>query len=183
MVAATAVGRNSSAAGSAENFIVCPFSVAVDTREQAGWTFRDLKADSRDKNAPIVVRTERKTLQSGDYSIVGHEYEIAIERKEKGDAFHCFGKDRERFERQIERLSQLQFGGYVIIEADWLSIWAGHPNSQLKPKTIHRTIISWQMRYRNVHWFLCPTRGFAEATAFRILDAYWRKYVVAAVAD
>lgn len=157
-----------------EDFAVCPFTVAVDTREQAGWTFRGIRGDARDKNAPVIVRTERKTLQTGDYSIVGHEQQIAIERKEKGDCFHCMGADRERFEQQVQRLSLLPHG-YVIVEADWLSVWAGHPNSQLKPKVIHRTIISWQLRYRSVHWFLCPSRAFAEATAYRILESYHRK--------
>jgi DNA excision repair protein ERCC-4 len=158
-----------------EDFVVCPFTVAVDSREQEGWTFRGLRADARDKNAPIVVRTERATLRTGDYSIVGHEGQIAIERKEKGDCFHCMGSDRDRFEKQVQRLSLLPHG-YVIVEADWLSVFAGHPNSQLKPKVIHRTVISWQMRYPSVRWWLCPTRAFAEATAFRILDAYWRKF-------
>lgn len=157
-----------------EEFIVCPFTVAVDSREQAPWHFRSIRADARDNNAPLIVRTERKTLKTGDYSIVGHEHQIAIERKEKGDCFHCMGADRERFEKQVQRLSELPFG-YVIVEADWLSIWGGHPNSQLKPKVIHRTVISWQLRYRSVHWFLCPTRAFAESTAFRILESFHRK--------
>lgn len=158
-----------------EEFAVCPFTVAVDTREQAGWSFRGIRADAKDKNAPLIIRTERATLKTGDYSIVGHEQQIAIERKEKGDAFHCMGADRERFEKQVQRLSELPHG-YVIIEADWLSIWAGHPNSKLKPKVVHRTIISWQLRYRSVHWFLCPSRAFAESTAFRILESYHRKF-------
>lgn len=154
--------------------MVCPFAVAIDTREQAPWGFRGLVADARDKNCDIIVKTERKTLQTGDYSIVGHEQQIAIERKEKGDLFHCVGADRERFERQVQRLSELP-RGHVIIEADWKSVFAGHPNSQLKPKVIHRTVVSWSLRYGNVHWWLCPTRGFAEATAFRILESYWKK--------
>lgn len=156
------------------DFAVCPFTVVVDTREGAPWHFRSIRADAKENNAPLIVRTERKTLKTGDYSIAGHEHQIAIERKEKGDCFHCMGADRERFEKQVQRLSELPFG-YVIVEADWLSIWGGHSNSQLKPKVIHRTVISWQLRYRSVHWFLCPTRAFAESTAFRILESFHRK--------
>ena len=157
-----------------DGFVVCPFDIAIDTREQAAWGFRDLIADARDKNRNIIVKTERKTLQTGDYSIVGHESSIAIERKEKGDLFHCMGADRERFERQVQRLNELP-NSHLIIEADWKSVWSGHPNSQLKPKVVHRTVISWTLRYRGVHWWLCPSRAIAEATAFRILESYWKK--------
>lgn len=176
-MAATSVAEISTGHAADDSFVMCPFVVAVDTREGAPWGFRGLRADAKDDNQPIIVRTERMTLQTGDYSIKGHEDQIAIERKEKGDAFHCMGKDRERFEKQVQRLSLLPHG-YVIIEADWMSIWAGHQNSQLKPKVIHRTIISWQMRYPSVRWWLCPTRGFSEATAYRILESYWRKFGV-----
>lgn len=156
------------------DFAVCPFVIAVDSREGAPWHFRSIRADAKDKNATLIVRTERKGLATGDYSIVGHENQIAIERKEKGDCFHCMGADRERFEKQVQRLSELPHG-YVIVEADWLSVFAGHPQSQLRPKVIHRTVISWTLRYPTVNWFFAPTRAFAEATCFRLLESYWKK--------
>lgn len=171
-MAATAVAPRSA---SPDDFVLCPFTIAVDTREQANWTFRSMQSDAKDKKLPIVIRTERKTLQTGDYSIVGHEQQIAIERKEKGDCFHCMGKDRDRFEKQVQRLSELPHG-HLIVEADWASVFAGHPNSQLKPKVVHRTVISWTLRYPSVHWWLCPSRAFAEATAFRILESFFRKF-------
>lgn len=175
MAATVDQDRPPAAEAAGTEFAVCPFTVAIDTREQAPWGFRTLRGDARQGNAPLIVRTERKALQTGDYSIVGHEHQIAIERKEKGDCFHCMGADRERFERQVQRLSLIPHG-YVIVEADWMSVFSGCENSKLKPKVVHRTVISWQLKYRSVHWFLCPTRAFAEATAFRILESYWRKF-------
>lgn len=157
----------------AEDFDVCPFTVLVDTREQANWGFRGIRSDANKGGAPLIVKTERRGLKTGDYSIDGHEGVIAIERKEKGDLFHCMGADRERFEEQVRRLSELQFG-FVIVEADWDSIFKGHANSQLLPKVIHRTVISWGLKYPSVHWFLMPTRESAEATCFRVLEKYWR---------
>ena len=55
--------------------------VAVDTREQKPYRFQ---------------RSEVKTLQSGDYSIVGLEDRIAIERKTKTDAYAPLGQGRAR---------------------------------------------------------------------------------------
>ena len=46
--------------------------VAIDTREQKPYRF---------------PRSEVKTLASGDYSVVGLEDRIAIERKTKEDAY------------------------------------------------------------------------------------------------
>ena len=158
-----------------EALVVCPFTIGIDTREQSPWGFRDVRADAKDNHAPIVSKVDRMTLKTADYSTIWHEAPIAIEQKEKGDCFHCMGKDRERFERQVQRLAEIPHS-HVIVEADWQSVFSGHPRSELKPKVIHRTIISWQQKYRNVHWFLCPTRSFAEATAFRILESYHKKF-------
>lgn len=153
--------------------VVCPFTVIVDTREQHPFSFRDIKADAPHKGIPFIVKTSAKGLSTGDYSIEGLEAEIAIERKGKPDLFNCMGQDRTRFEEQIKRLNEMPFAA-LVIEANWESIWAGTPNSRLLPKSIHRTVIAWQQRYPRVHWWPCPTRQFAEATTFRILERYWK---------
>lgn len=156
-----------------DEFVVCPFTVVVDTREQSSWGFRGIKSDANKGGVPIVVRTERKGLKTGDYSIVGHEEVIAIERKEKGDLFHCMGADRERFEDQVRRLNELRFA-FLVVEADWQSVLQGHVNSQLLPKVVHRTVVSWQFKYPGVKWWFMPSKGMAEATGFRLLERYWR---------
>lgn len=158
-----------------DNFVLCPFTVIRDTREQSPWCFRSLRTDASSGRKPIVVHVEDIGIPTGDYSLKGQHTTISIERKEKGDLFHCMGSDRERFENQVRRLNELKHG-YVVVECDWPSVFAGHPRSELKPKVIHRTVISWEIKYPNVSWWFCPTRSFAEATAFRILERFHRNF-------
>ena len=153
------------------DFVDPGFAIVVDTREQAPWSFQSVKCDKNVKGDVYAVRTIKDTLDPGDYSIAGHESTVSIERKSKSDLFHCVGTDRERFERQVQRLNELPHA-FVVVEADWSSILAGDSHSALPGKTVFRTVASWQIRYPSVHWWLCPSRGFAEKTAFRIFQRF-----------
>lgn len=154
-------------------FKLCPFTVIIDTREQAPFHFRTLKADADSGRVPLVVEVERKGIPTGDYSIVGHESSIAIERKSLPDLLHCCGQDRDRFQKQLDRLNELQVAA-LVVEADWTALLKGHPMSKISPKTVYRSIIAWQQRLPNIHWWLCPGRAFAETTTFRILERFHR---------
>lgn len=149
-----------------------PFTVLVDTREQAPYRFQNLQSNVDRGNKLILVPIERVALPTGDYSILGLHHKVAVERKEKGDLFHCMGKDRSRFEKQVERLNEIE-SGFLVTECNIASILAGHPNSQMNPRAIVRTIISWQFKYPRVHWWLMPTRARAEAITYRILEKAW----------
>jgi len=43
-------------------------------------------------------------LPTGDYSILGAERRVTIERKTLADFYACVGRERKRFEREMERL-------------------------------------------------------------------------------
>lgn len=161
--------------------ITSPFTVIVDTREQHPFHFANIPVDRsqlKKKLADgidpgvVIVKTLRACLPTGDYAADGLQDRMAIERKSKSDLFHCMGADRERFEEQVRRLSELQ-RGILLVESDWPSILQGCENTRLNPKVIHRTVMSWQVKYPSVHWWFCPTRGFAEVTAYRILEKWW----------
>ena len=107
-------------------FATCPFSVAVDTREQLDWTFQGLRVDVSDstyprheRGLPLLIPTQPATLNAGDYSIVGHENEIAIERKSPEDLYGSIGRGRGRFQRELERLAAFPGPTFVIVEAPW----------------------------------------------------------------
>lgn len=156
------------------DILISPFIVAVDTREQNPFTFLDLKADARQKRRPLQIRCLRRTLQAGDYSLVGLEGEISIERKSLADCFSTLGQQRDRFERELGRLAAYRWAA-VVVEADWPAILGEPPErSQLNPKTIHRSVIAWQMRFPNIHWWTCFSRRFAEITTYRLLERYWK---------
>lgn len=155
------------------------YSIIVDTDEKKGWKFLKLREDaSAGKNADreIILSLVEKNLRCGDYTIDGHENEIAIERKSKDDFFKCLGGDRRRFKEQIRRMNEEVKRGYVIVEASFQSILNGMPDSGMNPKVAIRTRISWELRFPNVRWYFCPSVRAAEAVCFRILDRYWELY-------
>lgn len=150
-------------------------TVAIDTREQRGFSFAGLIADAADGGGPFRVPTQRVTLKSGDYSLVGFEGRIAIERKSLADLYSTLGQGRDRFERELARLNELEVAA-VVVEAGWDEVLTAPPfRSELPPKVVHRSVIAWQQRFRNVHWnFMCDRR-LTEITTFRILERYWRE--------
>ena len=149
---------------------MCPFSVIIDTREQAPWRFTAIEADD---GAPLVVPLVTDlALATGDYSILGLQNKITIERKSVADFRGSITADRERFEREMERAANLDYAA-VVIEGDLTEIMDPPAGSRFNPTTASRTIQSWSIRY-GVHFFPMPGRRVAEVWAFRLLQMYWR---------
>jgi len=156
-----------------EPYVVCPFTVIVDTREQKPWHFLGFNADANQENRPLIVPTERNALKTGDYSIKGMEDLITIERKSHSDAWSTFIRERDRFERELERMSKMEFAA-IIIECDENSLLCRRPiESRANPKTIYRSLIAWEQRF-GVHVRFCETVGWAERTCFRYLERFWK---------
>lgn len=154
--------------------VVCPFTIIVDTREQRPFTFQALRTDADKGRRPLHVSTYRDCLPSGDYSIAGADYSVLIERKSKDDLFGTIGQGRARFQRELERLAQADYAA-VVVEADWSMMHHVPPAySQLTLKTVFRSVVAWQVRFPNVHWWFCPGRAFAEVATFRILERVWK---------
>ena len=151
-----------------------PYAIIIDSREQSPFDFRDLPADKKEGGGYIIVQTKRQALRTGDYSIEGMEERISIERKSIEDLFNCVGNDRDRFERQLMRLNELE-KPFLVVEADWARIAKGCVHSKLQPKTVIRSVIAWQMNYfPKVHWWFCSGKREAELCTFRILDRFWK---------
>jgi len=93
------------------------YRVIRDTREQEGhgWMFG---AHVPDRRPPRCDGTVVDTLQTGDYSLVGYEDILAIERK--ADFSELWGnyssKKRPAFEREMERMSEFKYA-YIIVES------------------------------------------------------------------
>lgn len=153
--------------------IPCPFKIIVDTREQKPWKFEGLTKRVRGEDRPIEVETVRRKLESGDYSIEGMENQIAIERKSASDLISTVFHGRDRFVRELERLSQLKWAA-VVVEGEWEStLQKCARETKANPVSLDSSIIAWQLRY-SVHFVWRPQRWMAEKTAFKILDRYWR---------
>ena len=137
--------------------------IAVAKNEQQPLTFRQF---------PDVL-VEPATLQTGDYSIVGYEDRIAIERKHSLDEICSnIGKGRERFERDLERAKNFD-RFYLLIEgnpADFML--GGWERSHLPTKSAFGSIAAWDMEY-NLRYAFCSSRITAEM----IIVHWFRKYL------
>lgn len=141
-----------------------PFTLVIDTREQDGYSFTGL--------ASI-----RAGLQTGDYSLVGYEHRVAVERKNKADAWGCVAGDRPRFERCLERLAALERAA-IVIECD-LRDFAIRPEyiQRVTPATAVGSYVSWSCKYR-VPVFWCDTKAYAERITVRFLVAFLKHVAV-----
>lgn len=145
-----------------------PFVIGIDTREQLPYDFATV-------SSPILsFSTAPATLETGDYTAIGHEAEITIERKSLADAYKSFGDDRERFEAEIVRMANYRFAA-VVIEAEWSVIFTAPPafSQKMRPKTILASCIAWSQRYQ-VHFFAVPGRSFAEQLTYRLIERWVR---------
>lgn len=158
-----------------DGLVVCPFTVLHDTREQAPWTFSGIAADARQHNRQIAVQVRPATLTTGDYTIEGYEQKLAIERKSLEDLYGTLGAGRERFEAEHYRMAEIvRAGGFccVIVESSLQQALLEPPLwSNLNPKTIDRTRLSWGIKF-GVPWLFEQDRRRAEVTAFRIMEKF-----------
>jgi ERCC4-type nuclease len=97
------------------------------------------------------IKTVRGTLATGDYSLVGGEHLISIERKSLPDFLSCVGRERERFEREIQRMLGYECRA-IVIESTWAEIEAGlwviNPNhykwkSKVNPNAALGSALGW----------------------------------------
>ncbi len=82
------------------------------------------------------------TLATGDYSIRGLESVVAIERKSLDDLLACVGRDRERFEKEIQRLLAYPVRA-LVVESTWAAIEAGGWRSKVTPAAALGSLLGW----------------------------------------
>lgn len=109
----------------------------VDTREQ---TPLDL--------SPLSV--ESTTLPTGDYTLKGLESIVAIERKSLDDLLGCVGRERERFDREVQRLLAYPVR-VLVIESTWGEIDLGQWRSKITPEQVIGSLLAWEAMGLSVH--------------------------------
>lgn len=114
------------------------------------------------------------TLNTGDYSVLGLEHLVAVERKSLDDMLGCVGRDRDRFEREIARLRGFEAKA-IVIEASWDDVDAGVWRSKVKPAQLRGSLIAWMTD--GVPLVLAGTRDQAALFVSRFLfTAARRRY-------
>lgn len=135
------------------------FTIAIDQQEKKPFTFWDY---------PV----ETKHLKTGDYSIIGFEESICIERKSHADAYGTIGSGRARFKRELERMVWFDYAA-IVIECSLGQFLIPPSFSKLHPSSAINSLVSWSVRY-GVHVFFCDRRKHARTLTFRILEKYWK---------
>jgi ERCC4-type nuclease len=151
----------------------CQWKLAVDKREQQPWTFEDVYIGAGKDRRLLVIESVPKTIKSGDYSIVGYEDQVAIERKSKADLFSTIGSGRARFVRELARLDKLKWAA-VIIECEWYDAMMCPPErSEMSVSSIDGSINAWTQRFPGVHWFWRPGRYIASKVCYKLLQRFY----------
>lgn len=88
------------------------------------------------------LRMQPAAIQTGDYQLLGGEHLIRIERKSLSDLVACCGVERERFERELERMPAFP-ARILMVEASWEDIEAGEWRSKIKPAAVEASLLSW----------------------------------------
>ncbi|MCX7428957.1 MAG: hypothetical protein NTW96_25430 [Planctomycetia bacterium] len=101
----------------------------VDSREQTPLDLAPLKSVAG-------------TLSTGDYSVVGLEHVVAIERKSLADLLGCVAGERDRFEREVQRLLAYPVRA-LMVETSWPEIEAGGWRSKVTPAAAMGSLLGW----------------------------------------
>lgn len=112
-------------------------TVICDTREQ--------------RPLALSLRTVRGTLTTGDYSVVGLEHLITVERKSLDDLVGVIGVGRDRFEREVQRLLAFESKA-VVVESSWASFERGGWRSRVTPAAAMGSVIGWEALGIPFHW-------------------------------
>ena len=141
-------------------------TILIDTREKIPFFFQ----------TPSIVGT----VPTGDYSLVGFEDRVAIERKERNDLVACLknGKpgepqNRDRFERELERSRALEYFA-VVVEAPWKDIAAGRYTSRMHPNAVVQSLLTFSVRYR-LPLFFADNRQHARMITESLLLKFARE--------
>lgn len=109
----------------------------IDTREQSPLDLSPL-------------RMEVGTLDTGDYAIKGLEHVARVERKSLGDLVACVGRERERFEREVQRLIGFEVR-VLVVESTWPAVEMGQWLGKITPEAVIGSLIGWQAAGLSVH--------------------------------
>jgi DNA excision repair protein ERCC-4 len=101
--------------------------------------------DTREQH-PLDLSPLRMTIESlvtGDYSVKGLENLVTIERKSFADLLSCVGVQRERFDREIQRLLAYPVRA-IVVEATWAEVEEGKIwRSKVTPAAAIGSLLGW----------------------------------------
>ena len=124
------------------------FYIVVDSREQS----------------PLFtsfICLVKKKLEVGDYSILGFENSIIVERKSVDDFYNSIGKNREQFTSNLEKIKQYEWKALVIEAPESSLLGISSLYSLLTPEQIRWSLVSFNVKY-GLHIYYGKTRKDCE---------------------
>jgi len=157
------------------------FTVIKDTREQKGHHFDE---DAKNRCAGMVVQT----MKTGDYTLLGFEDKLCIERKASVEELSInLGKESRPFRREIDRMAEFPHR-FLILEFDLEDImeFPNHKTSRIpmaKRKTVTisgkyilKCLAEFQLHY-NIHVVFCGNKSRAFSNIMNIFKRINEMYV------
>lgn len=149
------------------------FTILKDTREQNGYFF-----DQYASKGIVCLGMVDKKLDTGDYSILGLENKICIERKASVSEIAInLGTDRRRFMAEIKRMQSFEHK-YLILEFSMRELMmfpdgSGIPMSKRKyirtsGQFLLKQLLSIQVDY-GIHILFCADKAHAQITVSSLL--------------
>ena len=136
-------------------------TIIIDSREQIPYVFQG-------------VETVRRALPAGDYSVLGYEDVIAVERKSLDDFVKTVVKDRSRFKAELIKLGEYRYA-CVVIEGNLSDLLSGNYRSGAHPASVFGALISIIVNSR-IPVFPCSNRQIARAFTEHFLFAAARRF-------
>lgn len=122
----------------------------VNVKQKKTLDYQDVTAvyDTREQN-PLTLdplKSIRKHLKTGDYSVTGYEDKITVEVKALDDFVGCCTWGRERFERELVRMLDYKWRG-IVIKSTWAAIEMKQYRSQTAPLAVLGSAMAFAGRY------------------------------------
>ena len=138
------------------------FQIIIDTREQEPYSF--------------TCATVHQKLEVGDYSVVGHEDAVVVERKSLSDFVSTVIHDFDRFTVELATLATMNCT-CIVVEADLDAVLRGLAADTLRgvsPTSVLGSTLYVSVRYRiPVYW--CGSRQAACAFTDQFLRMFVRE--------
>ena len=135
--------------------------IVIDSREQAPLRF-----------SPQAVVLRHGIKSGADYSCLGYESRIGIERKSLDDLVGSLTAGRERFARSLRRLAQRRWR-LLLVEAPFTALLAGWYRSRATPTSMLGSICS--IMADGIPVVFADDPGAAAQLAERWLTKCWHR--------
>jgi DNA excision repair protein ERCC-4 len=138
-------------------------TIITDTREQIPFEFPDDQC-----------LTQRAALPAGDYSLLGMESRVAVERKELNDYVQSVIHQRDRFHRELVRLETYDTA-IIVVEGSLADIVGRRYRSGAHPMSILGATVSIMVDHQ-IPVIFCDNRQIACRFTQDFLLRWYKRY-------